>query len=395
MSGPLEGVRVIDLTGTVLGPIGTQVLGDAGADVIKIEAPEGDPIRQIGPRHSAGMGAYFLNLNRNKRSVVLDLKRPAAHGALLRLIQGADVLVHNMRPAAAARLGLDHASLEARFPRLIHASASGYRRGSSRQDDPAYDDIIQGESGLAQLNGAACGADGPRYVPTVLADKVTGYVLASAIGMALYHRERTGRGQALHVPMLDTMLGFFMPEHLWGRTLEGSDEGLGYTRMTTPHRRPYATADGHLCLIAVTDAQWSRLLGVFGRPELMLDPRFASMLGRAAHIDAVYGVVTEELARRSTADWLERLAAADIPHGLANSLEALLDDSYLAETGFFRAMTHPTEGAITTLAPAVDYSASPGSIRRLAPGLGEHTAELLAEAGYSTQDISDIAGSPR
>src|SRR5216683_6369571 len=152
MGGPLDGVRVIDLTGTVLGPIGTQLLGDAGADVIKIEAPQGDPIRHIGPRRSPGMGAYFLNLNRNKRSVVLDLKRAPAHTALLRLIAGADVFVHNMRPSAAARLGLDYPTLAARFPRLIHASASGYRLGSARQDDPAYDDIIQGESAIASVN---------------------------------------------------------------------------------------------------------------------------------------------------------------------------------------------------------------------------------------------------
>ncbi len=395
MSGPLHGVRVIDLTGTVLGPIGTQLLGDAGADVIKIEAPAGDPIRQIGPRRSADMGAYFLNLNRNKRSVVLDLKRPAAHAALLRLIGGADVFVHNMRPSAAARLGLDFATLAAKFPRLIHASASGYRLDSSRADDPAYDDIIQGESGVASVNGIACGTDGPRYVPMVMADKITGHALAAAIGMALYHRERTGHGQALHVPMLDTMLAFFLPEHLWGATLEGgtadgADEGLGYTRMMTPHRRPYATADGFLCLIAVTDAQWARLLRVLERPELIADPRFATMLGRAENIDAVYGVLGSELCRRSTADWLARLADADVPHGLANSLDDLRHDPYLAEAGFFRSIVHPTEGATTTLAPPVAYSATPTAIRRLAPGLGEHTAELLTEAGYSATEIAEI-----
>ncbi len=390
MSGPLDGVRVIDLTGTVLGPMGTQLLGDAGADVIKIEAPAGDPIRHIGPRRSGGMGAYFLNLNRNKRSVVLDLKRPEAHAALLRLIAGSDVFVHNMRPSAAARLGLDYASLAAQFPRLIHASASGYRLGSARQDDPAYDDIIQGEAAIASVNGSACGADGPRYVPSVMADKITGHVLAASVGMALYHRERTGQGQALHVPMLDTTLAFFMPEHLWGHTLAGSGEGLGYTRLLTPHRRPYPTADGHLCLIAVTDAQWARLLPVLERPELAQDPRFATMRGRAENVDAVYGVLAAELRRRSTGDWLQRLAAADIPHGPANSLEDLLDDPYLA--GFFRPAAHPTEGDTITLAPPVAYSASPVEIRRLAPALGEHTAELLAEVGYSEQQISNIIG---
>ena len=228
MSGPLEGVRVIDLTGTVLGPMGTQILGDAGADVIKIEPPGGDPVRHVGARRSADMGAYFLNLNRNKRSIVLDLKAAPAKAALLRLIAGADVFVHNMRPGAAARLGLDPETLLAAHPRLIHASASGFRPDSTRREAPAYDDIIQGMSGLASLNGIAAGTDGPRYVPTVMADKITGHVLASSIAMALYHRERSGRGQALHVPMLETVLSFLLPEHLGGHSINDPTQGLGY-----------------------------------------------------------------------------------------------------------------------------------------------------------------------
>ena len=388
MSGPLDGVRVIDVTNTVLGPIGTQILGDAGADVIKIEPPAGDLVRYIGPRRSHGMGAYFLNLNRNKRSVVLDLKRPAAREALARLIAGADVFVHNMRPAAAARLGLDYATLGPRHPRLIHASASGFRVGSSRGEEPAYDDIIQGMSGMASLNGRAAGADGPRYVPMVLADKVSGTVLASAIGMALYARERTGRGQALHVPMLDTVLAFMLPEHLWGATFDDAKAGLGYTRMLTPQRRPYPTADGHLCLIAVTDAQCARLLQVIERPELIADPRFTGTTARSANIDFVYGEVAAALRRHTTAEWLRRLADADIPHGRANSLEDLLEDSYLCETAFFRSEEHPTEGTTKTLAIPVEYSGTPASIRRLAPGLGEHTAEVLAEIGLDADAVA-------
>jgi crotonobetainyl-CoA:carnitine CoA-transferase CaiB-like acyl-CoA transferase len=391
MSGPLDGVRVIDLTNTVLGPIGTQILGDAGADVIKIEPPAGDLIRFIGPRRSHAMGAYFLNLNRNKRSVVLDLKHAPAREALSRLIATADVLVYNMRPAAAARLGIDHATLGSRHPRLIHASASGFRVHSSRGDEPAYDDIIQGMCGIASLNGRAAGADGPRYVPIVLADKVSGTALASAVGMALYARERTGRGQAVHVPMLDTVLAFLLPEHLWGATIGDTAAGVGYTRMLTPQRRPYPTADGHLCLIAVTDAQWARLLHVLERPDLIADPRFAGTTARSANIDFVYGEVAAALRRHSTAEWLRRLADADIPHGPANSLEDLLDDDYLRETAFFRDAQHPTEGATKTLAIPVEYSATPASIRRLAPGLGEHTAEVLAEVGFDAAAIAAIA----
>lgn len=392
MAGPLEGVRVIDLTGTVLGPMGTQVLGDAGADVIKVEPPGGDAVRYVGPRRSPDMGAYFVNLNRNKRSVVLDLKRPAARAALYKLIDGADVFVHNMRLAAATRAGLDYAALAARNPRLIHASATGYRINSSLRDEPAYDDIIQGRSGIASLNGLATGADGPRYVPTVMADKLTGHVLAGAIGMALYHRERTGRGQALHVPMLDTVLAFLLPEHLWGHSINEPDQGIGYTRMLTPHRRPYATADGFLCIIAVTDDQWRRLYRVFGREALMDDPRFASISARADNIDLVYGVVSEEMAKRTTAEWLALFATADLPHGPANTLEELRDDPYLREVDFFRQMEHPSEGPMTTLAIPVDYFGTPAELRRPAPRLGEHTAEVLSELGLDSAELDAISG---
>ena len=213
-SGPLAGIRVVDLTTVVLGPFATQILGDMGADVIKVESPEGDDCRWIGPSRTKGMGAYFAMLNRNKRSVVLDLKRQAAKDALLRLIDGADVFVHNMRLGAAERLGLDYAALAARNQRLVYACASGFRKGSSKQEHPAFDDLIQGMSGLAALNAGPDGA--PRYVPTVLVDKLTGHMLASMIGMALFHRERTGQGQEVHVPMLETTLSFLLIEHLWG-----------------------------------------------------------------------------------------------------------------------------------------------------------------------------------
>ena len=390
MSGPLEGVRVIDLTGTVLGPMGTQILGDAGADVIKIEPPGGDAVRFVGPRRSADMGAYFLNLNRNKRSVVLDLKRADAKAALLRLIAGADVLVHNMRPGAAARLGLDYPSLAGDHPRLIHASASGFRRDSSRAEAPAYDDIIQGMSGLAALNGRAAGADGPRYVPTVMADKITGHVLASAIAMALYHRERSGRGQALHVPMLETMLSFLLPEHLWGHTVGQPEHGIGYTRMLSEHRRPFATSDGHICLIAVTDDQYARLLRVFGRADLIGDRRFASVTARAEHVDFVYGTIASEMRARGTGEWLALLADADIPHGPAATLEDLLADDYLREGNFFHTAEHPTEGKMTTLGIPVAYDGSPATIRRLPPRLGEHTHEVLLDAGFTAAEIAGL-----
>jgi crotonobetainyl-CoA:carnitine CoA-transferase CaiB-like acyl-CoA transferase len=385
--GPLAGIRVIDLTQVVLGPMGTQILGDAGADVIKIEPPAGDMTRFVGPRRSDDMAAYFTNLNRNKRSVVLDLKQKAAQGALMRLVEGADVFVHNMRLSAAARLGLDYDSLRKVNPRIIHACATGFRPGSSKEEDPAYDDIIQGMGGLAHLNGIGAQADGPRYVPSVMADKLTGHVLASSIAMALFSRERTGRGQAVHVPMMDTLVSFLLPEHMWGHTINAPELGIGYPRMLTPDRRPFATKDGHLCVMVATHAQWSRLYALFGQPELANDPRFATGTARAQNIEAAYAIVTEGMKQRTNAEWLVLMKEADLPHGPANSLEDLTKDAYLNEIDFFRKMEHPTEGKMTMLGIPVTYYGTPATIRRLAPRLGEHTREVLAEAGLSAAEI--------
>ena len=245
-------------------------------------------------------------LNRNKRSVVLDLKRPAAHDALLRLVDGADVFVHNMRLGAAERLGLGYAALSARNPRLVYACASGFRKGSSKQEHPAFDDLIQGMSGMAALNAGPDGA--PRYVPSVLVDKLTGQMLASMIGMALFHRERTGQGQEVHVPMLETMLSFLLVEHMWGAVFDQPELGLGYPRMLTPHRRPYATKDGYLSVIAVSDTHWGRLFDAMGRASLIDDLRFATIAARSDNVDALYAVLTEGMRERTTAEWLATLA---------------------------------------------------------------------------------------
>ena len=394
-SGPLAGVRVIDLTSVVLGPFATQTLGDMGADVVKIETPEGDATRQIGPSRGPGMGSYFATLNRNKRSVVLDLKHPPARAALDRLIAGADVFVHNMRLGAAARLGLDHATLGPRHPRLIHAAATGFREGSSMAEFPAFDDLIQGMSGAAALNAAPeAGKTGvaPRYFPTVVVDKLTGQLLASMIGMALFHRERTGQGQAIHLPMMETMLSFLLIEHLWGATIDEPERGMGYPRMLTPHRRPYATRDGFISVICVSDAQWARVFRAIGRDDLIDDPRFASIAARSDHVDALYGALADGLAARGTAEWLAILRPLDIPCGAAADLPGLLADPYLTETGFFALAEHPSEGRVRVPAIPARFSASPPSVRRLWPRLGEHTAEVLGEAGYDTAAIAEITG---
>nr|WP_294526744.1 CoA transferase [uncultured Rhodopila sp.] len=389
-TGPLAGIRVIDVTTVVLGPFCSQTLGDMGADVIKIEPPQGDDLRLVGPSRTPGMGSYFANLNRNKRSVVLDLKRPVAREALLRLVESADVFVHNMRISAAQRLGLDYATLSARNPRLIYACASGFRKGSSMQEFPAYDDLIQGVSGIASLNAGADGA--PRYVPTVLVDKLTGTTLASMIGMALFHRERTGEGQEIHLPMMETILSFALVEHLWHGTLGEPEKGLGYPRMLTPHRRPYPTKDGFISVIAHSNAQWGKLFEAMGVPALIDDPRFNSVQARSANIDAVYATLTTGMTQRTTAEWLTLLQQADIPCGKANALDELFDDPYLTQTKYFEPRIHPVEGNVVVPAIPARFSNSPPNVHRLWPVLGEHTSEVLKSAGFSEEEIAAIAG---
>jgi crotonobetainyl-CoA:carnitine CoA-transferase CaiB-like acyl-CoA transferase len=388
MSGPLNGIRVLDLTINVLGPLATQILGDMGADVIKIEAPEGDPMRHSGFSKHPGMASLFMNTNRNKRSIVLDLKRPAPLAAMLRLIETADVFVHSMRPQTAERLGVSYEALSARNPRLIYAYGPGYRSDGPNRDRPAFDDVIQGESGIAAMVGRSTGE--PRYVPMILADKLCGHVLASAIGMALYSRERTGKGQEVVVPMLETMLSFNLVEHLWTNFFDDDRENLGYSRILSAHRRPYATRDGHICMLAISDDQWRRVFTVIGKPELAQNERFAELKARTQNIDALYGILAEQMKTKPTAEWRQLLDAADLPNGAVNDFRNMAEDDYLEATGFFQRYEHPTEGAMVTTAIPIQFGDTPASIRLTPPALGQHTTSVLREIGYDDADIQNV-----
>ena len=388
-AGPLAGMRIVDLTTILLGPVATQTLGDLGADVIKVESPGGDAVRGAGPPPvDDGMGAIFLTSNRNKRGVVLDLKDPRGLEAMMRLIDSADAFVHNMRPRAADGLGLDYAAVSARNPSIVYCGAYGFRRSGPYGDKPAYDDMIQAVSGLAALQAV----DGePRYVQSVVADKVTGLNVAVAVLAALLHRALTGEGQCIEVPMFETLVAFNMFEHLYGKTYEPPRGPMGYPRALSPGRRPYRTRDGWIGVLPYTDRQWAALFEIAGRPDLAADPRFKTLPSRLAHIDEVYATLGELLAGRTTAEWLGALDAANIPSMPVNQPDDLIEDPHLAATGFWQRVEHPALGTLRFPGIPARFSKTPGAIRRPPPGLGEHSAEVLAEIGYRCGEIDALA----
>jgi crotonobetainyl-CoA:carnitine CoA-transferase CaiB-like acyl-CoA transferase len=389
--GPLAGVKVLDLTSVILGPFATQILAQLGADVIKVEAPEGDNMRHVGPMHHAGMGHIFLHANAGKRSVVLDLKQPEARHALLALTERCDVFISNVRPAALARLGLDDAALRARCPRLVYVCCVGFDPSGPDAARPAYDDLIQGSVGIPWLM-QRYGAHEPCYAPITLADRVTGLHAVYAVSAALFARERTGQGQTVVVPMFEAMAQFVLGDHMAGLTFEPPRGEPGYARLLTPHRKPYATRDGMLCVLIYNDRQWRNFFDAIGEGEgLARDPRFATHGARAQHIDAVYEQVALLMKQRTTAEWRALLDAADVPHMPMNGPADLLSSAQLQATGFVQETMHPSEGTLRTLATPTRWSATPPARHlRPAPRLGEHTREVLAEAGCDEARIDTM-----
>jgi crotonobetainyl-CoA:carnitine CoA-transferase CaiB-like acyl-CoA transferase len=378
MSGPLAGIRVIDLTSVVMGPYATQILGDQGADVIKIEAPEGDVFRYVTPYRNSGMSAAFLNLNRNKRSLALDLKKAEDNQIMRDLLKTADVFVTTVRPQAMRKLRLDYESLCELNPRLIYCGAYGFSEAGPYAGRPAFDDIIQAMSGLAELQGRTH-PDGPQYVSTIFADKTVGFTVAYAVAMALYERERSGLGQAIEVPMFETMVSFTMVEHLAGETYCPAVGGTGYQRILSEHRRPYRTKDGFIGLLPYTTKQWQSFFAVANKPEMINDPRVTDPTVRGQHVGELYRMVTELIAERTTAEWVEQLRAADVPITPVLSPDDLLQDEHLQALDFFALEQHPSEGELRTIGIPVHFSRTPGARRLHAPNLDEHRNEILRE----------------
>ncbi len=375
-TGPLRGVRVLDLTTVVMGPSATQLLGDFGADVVKVESPGGDTMRLIGPWRHPGMGPLFLQGNRNKRSVMLDLKAADGKAAVLALAARADVLVSNVRPQGLQRLGLDYDSVRATNPRIIYCAAVGYGSDGPNSGKAVYDDLMQAASGIAGLFGAVDGA--PRYAPINVCDRVVGLYVANAITAALFHRATTDEGQFIEVPMFETMAQFVLGDHMGGGAFRPPEGEMGYRRLLSRTRGPYPTKDGHLAIVVYTDRHWRAFTKLVGCPDLLeTDDRFRSQESRTRYAEDVGRFLSGHLPSRTNAEWLELLHGIDIPACPVNSIQALADDPHLKAVDFFQAAEHPTEGQVTVCRPSIQFSRTPASVRRLAPNLGEHNEEVL------------------
>jgi crotonobetainyl-CoA:carnitine CoA-transferase CaiB-like acyl-CoA transferase len=389
---PLAGIRVVDLTSAVVGPYCTQVLADYGAEVIKLEEKSGDVIRWISGRSKTpGMSGKFMHMNRNKRSISLDLKQPAGREALLKLVDSADVFLHNMRNAAVGRLGLDAGTLMARRPSLLYCGIVGFGSDGRYAGRPAYDSILQGGTALASL---LTGGDGePRYVPYVVIDRTAGLMVAHALLAALFARERDGRGRVIEVPMFESYAGLLLSEHMYGHSFEPPTDRLGDRRLLDSNARPVRTRNGHVCITTNTDAQVHKLFIALGHPDLAADPRFATSLSRIDHIAEFFAIRAELLAQRDTDEVVELLLQHDIPCMPCHTLESLLADPHLGDVGLVYPGRHPTQGEIRQIRPAIRMTGFEPSVRLPAPHIGEHTSQVLTELGYAPERIAELFGS--
>ncbi len=391
MSGPLSGLKVLELTSVVLGPWAAQIIADMGADVIKIEAPFGDSNRQLGASKNPGMAALYLSNNRNKRSLVLDLKQESARDALLAIVKDCDVFLHNNRPQVMTKLRLEYEDIKSVNENIIYCGTYGYSKDGLYGEKGALDDSIQAVSGVAALNELVLGE--PRYLPTVVADKTTAITVVYSILAALFHRERSGVGQEIEVPMFETMVSFVMAEHIWGEVFEPKLGEAGYTRLMSHHRKPYKTKDGYIAVLPYMNNHWKTFCEKAEREDLIEDERFKDLSSRVKNIDDTYSETGKILATKTTQEWLDIFAGTKVPVIVVNSLEDLFHDPHLEAVDFWKSFDHPTEGQLKMPGFPSKFSKTPASIRKHAPKLGEHSKEILAEAGIDEETINKMLDS--
>jgi crotonobetainyl-CoA:carnitine CoA-transferase CaiB-like acyl-CoA transferase len=387
MNSPLSGFRVLDLTSVLFGPYATQLLGDLGADVIKIEQPGGDVTRSIGPYRSKKMGAAYLGCNRNKRSLVLDLKREAAKEVLFSLIDTADIFVHNIRPQKLESLGFGSAAVMGRNPGIVYAALHGYLEEGPYGGRPAYDDVIQGQCGIA---GAFFARDGePALAPLVVADKSAALMATVGINAAVIQRLRTGKGVYLEVGMFESMAAYTLLEHQFGTIFSPAIGKAGYSRAISPERKPYRTKDGYICMLAYTDKQWDVFWRLADRPDMLEDSRFKDLASRTQNIDDLYAAVGAVLSLRTSSEWLEKLTGLEVPCGPINTLDDLRSDEHLSAIGFFRPFEHPSEGSLELMDNGLRIDGECLPIIHHPPEVGEQSVEILEEAGIAPRLIEE------
>ena len=385
---PLEGVKILDLTTVVMGPFATQVLGDFGAEIIKIEEPGGDLTRVIGPERNAGMASLYLGSNRNKKSLVLNLKKQEAKSALWKLIRESDILIHNIRPQKIAALGFDADSVLKFNPQIVYVGLHGYREEGIYGGQPAFDDVIQGQSGIA---GAFQARDNiPNLAPTIVADKSTALLASTGLLAAYIKRLRSGHGSFLEVSMFEGMVGYVMIEHHAGETFIPPIDKAGYSRVLSRFRRPHKTKDGYMCILPYTDHQYDKFWQAVDRVDYASDERFNSIKNRSKNISELYEIIGEIASNLETKVLIEMLTEAEIPCGAVNKLEDLKNDPHLKDLGFFREFEHPTEGLIQVPDSAFRLNRKELPIRHHQPKLGEHSKEILLKLGYSDSEIDKI-----
>lgn len=380
--GPLTGIRVLDLTAVVLGPMATQVLADYGADVIKIEPPQGDLMRANGMGRSTGMSSTFMNINRNKSSVCLDLKTDEGKNQLRRLILDCDVLVHNIRVKAMDRLGLGYDDVAKINPGIVYCAATGFGEGGTHSGQPAFDDIIQGACGLAHLVGHETGV--PEYPPTLLADKIAGLATANAILGALVHKMRSGEGQYIEVPMFETMVAFTMTEHLGGQGFIPPIGDAGYARLLKGGRKPTPTKDGYISLLPYTEHHWHAFFHHFGRGDFIDQFNISDRVERNKNIQAIYAELRAITVNYTTEDLMRTCRELDIPVSEIYSIHNIQSHPHLQSTHLFQTLTHPTEGEIVSIRPTALFARTPTRIFKPAPNIGEDTERVL-EASQNKQ----------
>ena len=391
-TGPLAGIRVVDLSTIIMGPYASHILADLGADVNKVETPEGDPYRHYKPYRHAGMGGAVMNLHRNKRSVVLDLLTGIGREALDAIVRSADVLLHNLRPRVIAKLGYDYERVKALKPDIVYCGAYGFGAAGPYGEKPCYDDMIQAGSGIAALYQDIHGT--PQYVPSVIYDKLVGQTIAYSVLAGVVQRGRTGAGTNIEVPMFETAIEFNLVEHIGGAAFVPPLGPMGASRVLTQRRKPYRTKDGHVCILPYSDRNWQDFFDYAGLDEVRRDPRFQTIAGRTEHADALYAHVEAAAITRTTEEWVAFGDRANVPCMRVARLDELADDPHVQAVGLFQEAEHPSEGRYRAVRPPVNFSGHAFTIRHHAPALGQHTEEVLREVGFAEESIGLLSSKP-